>query len=332
MFRKLFGRKREEPPDEDRSWRVTSLAYPVAPSRAEPDLPASDAEILDDLDQAARKYTHWELVKYGIDPDDTRLDRMPTDELNDWSAHEHESFSRQEQTWWESHLSSADTMIIAKAIDRYSLGGVRSYPFVSRPLDYGTFSQYREVSLQTARVLLDRGLATQRDAATRHLLLLSGIKCESAFSLALDHTAEQRLLIFSRDLRANRSAAEQIMLAEWGELPPNRGEEYDAMPFIIAERRIAFIYRQRNDDDTALDRAAKECQRMIEQSSEFLKLFASLESPLPEHCGFRQLAIIREKEKDYTAAISLATQALEEGWAGDWDKRIARCQRRASKP
>ena len=49
---------------------------------------------------------------------------------------------------------------------------------------------------------------------------------------------------------------------------------------------------------------------------------------IPRPVGFWQLAVILEKQGNYNEAIALATQALEQGWAGDWEKRIARCKQR----
>lgn len=44
------------------------------------------------------------------------------------------------------------------------------------------------------------------------------------------------------------------------------------------------------------------------------------------HPGYKQLAIIREREKDYREAIRICQQARKQGWKGDWDVRIQRCQ------
>ena len=49
--------------------------------------------------------------------------------------------------------------------------------------------------------------------------------------------------------------------------------------------------------------------------------------PLPTHTGYKQMAIIREKQRDWQSAIYLCTQAAAQGWAGDWDKRIKRVQK-----
>ena len=52
---------------------------------------------------------------------------------------------------------------------------------------------------------------------------------------------------------------------------------------------------------------------------------------LPEHLGYKQLAIICEKERSYDLAIDLSETALKQGWAGDWQKRIDRCNRRLNR-
>ena len=47
-------------------------------------------------------------------------------------------------------------------------------------------------------------------------------------------------------------------------------------------------------------------------------------SPLPGHCGFRQLAIICDKQRDYSSAVRIVEEAARQGWAGDWAKRAER--------
>ena len=52
---------------------------------------------------------------------------------------------------------------------------------------------------------------------------------------------------------------------------------------------------------------------------------------MPAHQGFKQLAIIREKEKDFQGAIGFCQTALKQGWDGDWSKRIERCKKKLQK-
>jgi hypothetical protein len=60
-------------------------------------------------------------------------------------------------------------------------------------------------------------------------------------------------------------------------------------------------YRHRNDDPEALALAIGACEKQILLGPEAAKAFLSedLEDSLPAHHGFRQLAIVREREKDY---------------------------------
>lgn len=52
---------------------------------------------------------------------------------------------------------------------------------------------------------------------------------------------------------------------------------------------------------------------------------------LPEHPGFKQLAIIYEKQKEFHAARDLCVQARDAGWDGDWNKRIVRLEKKLGK-
>ena len=93
---------------------------------------------------------------------------------------------------------------------------------------------------------------------------------------------------------------------------------------------IRVYYRDRNRDPAALHLAIEACQQQIDLAPVAKKAFLK-EYPLaalPAHGGFEQLAILREKEKDYLAAIRVATEAEAQGWAGDWSKRISRCNKR----
>jgi len=268
------------------------------------------------------------LVEYGIPHDDPRFDRLSFHELHDWGWREREAFRRREQAWWEGTLTEDEARIITEAIHRHSMGGVPEYPFVVRPLNYAGYGQYSAVPIDTARKLIDRGLEVVRDAQTRHHLLLAGLERESAFNLAEDPVAERRLMAFQGQLRRNRPAADRLTIAQWGGLPPSRGERYDTAAFDLAERRIAFAYRQRKEDPAALDRAIQACRAMIARSAEFLELFQELGRPLPSHKGFQQLAIILDKRGEYASAIQQCERARDEGWDGDWDRRIQRYSKR----
>ena len=89
-------------------------------------------------------------------------------------------------------------------------------------------------------------------------------------------------------------------------------------------------YRHRNDDPEALDLAIDACKKQIRLGPEAAKVFLAedTEDYLPAHHGFQQLAIIREREKDYAEAIRLCREAMAQGWGGEWEKRIGRSEKR----
>ena len=93
---------------------------------------------------------------------------------------------------------------------------------------------------------------------------------------------------------------------------------------------INVYYRNRANDVESLELAIGACEKQIALAPNAAEDFKRLErmDRLPVHTGFKQLVIIREREKSYDEAIRLCMEALRQGWSGDWEKRIARCDRR----
>lgn len=95
---------------------------------------------------------------------------------------------------------------------------------------------------------------------------------------------------------------------------------------------IELNYRDRERLPDALNIAIDACRKQIALAPRAAEVFNREWKLIPRPVGFWQLAVIREKEGHYDEAIALATQALEQGWAGDWEKRIARCKQRLAGP
>lgn len=95
---------------------------------------------------------------------------------------------------------------------------------------------------------------------------------------------------------------------------------------------MAFYYKNREKDD-CYDKAIYYCKKQIELSKEsakeFIKEFG--DRNLPGHMGYKQLSIILEKEKKYEEALQLIKRANDEGWSGDWEKRIERINKKNKK-
>lgn len=144
----------------------------------------------------------------------------------------------------------------------------------------------------------------------------------------------------------NRSDAAGFLggLASWF-----KDRKYDRVQFTIlseAERRscstldrhfvyssfVEYWYRLRDEREEARDNTIQYCERQIDLSKDAANAWRKAHGPpLPSHVGFKQLTIIREKDGNYANAIQLCQQAKKDGWAGDWDKRIARLEGKLAK-
>ncbi|HCD14363.1 hypothetical protein [Shewanella sp.] len=115
---------------------------------------------------------------------------------------------------------------------------------------------------------------------------------------------------------------------------------------------IKYHYRLRNDQ-AHYEKAKELCLLQISISSKLVKKFRYPEKPkelkrlhkltgmthpyydepqiLPSHTGYKQLAIILEKEGDLKGALELAKNALQQGWTDDYEKRIAKLTAKLAK-
>lgn len=66
-------------------------------------------------------------------------------------------------------------------------------------------------------------------------------------------------------------------------------------------------------------------------SKEIDKLGEEPDIPVPGHAGFKRLAIVYDKQGDTGKALEVSKMALSGGWYGDWEKRIARLQKKLAK-
>lgn len=115
----------------------------------------------------------------------------------------------------------------------------------------------------------------------------------------------------------------------------------------ILDRHFALLqkikdhYRDRDKVPSALDKAIRCCQEQIAlapQAAVAFEIDYRQKDSLPAHTGFEQLAVIREKQGDFVAAIELCEEAKRQGWGQgctkgpvDWDKRINRCKGKLEK-
>ena len=106
----------------------------------------------------------------------------------------------------------------------------------------------------------------------------------------------------------------------------------------LYQNALQIAYRHRQADPLALDVSVEMCEKQVaiapQAAREFKRqisageAYRTLGARLPAHIGYKQLAIILEKRKDYEGALRLVSMAKKQGWAGDWDKRAEKLQRR----
>lgn len=100
---------------------------------------------------------------------------------------------------------------------------------------------------------------------------------------------------------------------------------------------IKVYYAERETQSGAFDAAVAACERQIAIGPQAWAAFGAVDAfagVALSHRGFHQLAIIREKQGDFTEALRLCREASRQGWRdgkGDWSSRIAKLEHKLSK-
>lgn len=96
------------------------------------------------------------------------------------------------------------------------------------------------------------------------------------------------------------------------------------------QNKLEFYYRFREIDQESLNIAIEACKKQIELSPSAILAFKKEyeHEKLPMHTGYEQLDIILEKQSKFNEVIALCEKAKNQGWGGDWDKRIERCMKK----
>lgn len=105
-----------------------------------------------------------------------------------------------------------------------------------------------------------------------------------------------------------------------------------------AVTRISRIfYSWRHLDSFASRAAILACEKSLAISAEVAAWFRAQEEyqktvQFPSHYCLTQLCTLEEERGEYQRIIDICKIAKRDGWAGDWDQRIARAQMKSSVP
>ena len=159
----------------------------------------------------------------------------------------------------------------------------------------------------------------------------------------ISYTSRSSVDALTGMIGALRGKPEYLHLVQLIIQEAERGEDGSAIDlhFLYAiALNVTYPLRDRHPD--ALEMAIDACKRQISiapQAADMFKkremseeeAYRSFGACLPAHEGYTRLLILYEKEKRYSKAIQLAQQAKSQGWAGNWDWRIARCEKKLRK-
>ena len=94
--------------------------------------------------------------------------------------------------------------------------------------------------------------------------------------------------------------------------------------FAVHAQKIDLVYAASRGDHELFPHLVRACEQMIDYSrprAEFFKV------PIV-HAGYQRLYLHYEAIGDYENALAIASDALNGGWLGDWQRRVLRCQKK----
>ncbi|MGH7953881.1 MAG: hypothetical protein ACREFE_18440, partial [Limisphaerales bacterium] len=96
----------------------------------------------------------------------------------------------------------------------------------------------------------------------------------------------------------------------------------------LFHNKLMLYYKDRKNPES-LDMAIRACRQQIAIADKAARAFQAAYNgdPLPGHMGYSRLAMILERQKHFDEAIELYSQAMHQGWGGDWEKYIQNCKK-----
>ncbi|WP_302782624.1 hypothetical protein [Clostridium saudiense] len=108
-------------------------------------------------------------------------------------------------------------------------------------------------------------------------------------------------------------------------------EDYILNIYFTYQEGIKLYYNNREKIDGALDKAIEYCEKQISVSNKAKDAFLVNHDILPSHLGYKQLAIIYEKQGELLKALEIAKKDFADGWNEDAERRIQRLEKKISK-
>lgn len=219
------------------------------------------------------------------------------------------------EDWWNKEFSKEEQKYMIKKYQPMSSSGDSL-----TTTDLGSIEDRMEDTINLSDELLNELLILQH-SVVKFLTILSGwFNNKSGWHLAEKIINKANELSESSDKESTKSNEFEYAIRVLDK-------------HFLQSQSITTYYKKR-ENPAYLDKAIKACNKQIELAEEAIKAFNVVyphDDFMPGHTGFKQLAIILEKQKKYDEAIKLCLKAKKQGWGGDWDKRIERCSKKLNK-
>lgn len=95
----------------------------------------------------------------------------------------------------------------------------------------------------------------------------------------------------------------------------------------LYDELIYEYYTRPKSVSNAIELSLEACRQQIELAPIVLRLLKENDAPLPMHKGYDVLVTLLEKQGHYDEVVEWSKRALNEGWGGDWEVRIHRCEK-----
>ncbi|SFS60272.1 tetratricopeptide repeat protein [Marininema halotolerans] len=235
----------------------------------------------------------------------------------------------------EHNTISSEPAIEATTTSATKTASVHNPPSLSVTQEETSATRIEEVKVLSSKMSAEEEPASMQEPPSQTMEDANWLHFEEQgfqFSMPLDDeeqqvltTAEARFTAAKKQIEGANTKNKQRFLEH------QRAMKYWSLQIFYRDQAQAH-YKRRAEDPTALEKTIYYCEKQIQYAPMAIAAnrMDHQAKELPQHYGYKQLAIIYEKQGEIDKAIDLCKQAEQQGWKGDWSARIERYKKRVS--
>ncbi|MDR2096029.1 MAG: hypothetical protein LBP76_11010 [Treponema sp.] len=235
--------------------------------------------------------------------------------------------------WWKKELTKEERQTIESVFTPYTSSGEMrgiltsgdgsafaregTFQFLSMLLGWFKKPEYYQIICKIVKVA-DSLIHTEKRIINKHFYYLSKIKAYYPCRNAIPGSLDLAIKACEDQIAISKEVAKEIL----------KGEKRYTLK--SEEKMAADILEGLDDKDSPPDKyegvtLPDGFNPVIHNDPNDYEI---IPGRLYEHTGYKQLCIIREKQGNWGEVIRLASEALEQGWPGEWDKRIEKAKKK----